>query len=319
MKKQSLAALFIAGTLLFAACKKNDSPEPANPVQDTRDLLEKLGPQTQSFTFNVSELPKTISLKGGVKVTFPAGSLTKGGVAVTGNVTVEAVELLKRSDIVLFGANTNHISGAPLQSDGSFLIDVKANGEKVDQQLKVPIRVEVPAKRDGGTQLWVGVDSVQGNQFAWQQPRQPNGGQVDVKMENNKFTFDFGQLGWVNCDIFWSWANPKTTVKVSVPNNPGSMASFRAFSGETFVFFIAKNANVVAQLYTPDGANRVKSYDNMMPVGAEGRLIAFSIKDGKYYFMKKDITISANMDEAMTLSETTESAIQAEISALDGF
>lgn len=317
MKKQSLAALFIAVTL-FAACKKNDAPPPANPVQDTRDLLEKIGPQLQSFTFSASDLPKTISLKGGVKVTFPAGSLTKNGVAVTGNISVEAVELLKRSDIVLFGANTNHISGAPLQSDGSFLIDVKANGEKVDQQLKVPIRVEVPAKRDGGTQLWVGADTVQGNQFAWQPPRQ-GAGQVDVKMENNKFTFDFGMLGWVNCDIFWSWANPKTTVKVSVPNNPGSMASFRAFSGETFVFFIAKNANVVAQLYTPDGANRVKSYDNMMPVGAEGRLVAFSIKDGKYYFVKKDITISKGMDEALTLAETTESAIQAEITALDGF
>jgi hypothetical protein len=317
MKKQSLAALFIAVTL-FAACKKNDAPPPANPVQDTRDLLEKIGPQLQSFTFSASDLPKTISLKGGVKVTFPAGSLTKNGVAVTGNISVEAVELLKRSDIVLFGANTNHISGAPLQSDGSFLIDVKANGEKVDQQLKVPIRVEVPAKRDGGTQLWVGADTVQGNQFAWQQPRQ-GAGQVDVKMENNKFTFDFGMLGWVNCDIFWSWANPKTTVKISVPNNPGSMASFRAFSGETFVFFIAKNANVVAQLYTPDGTNRVKSYDNMMPVGAEGRLVAFSIKDGKYYFVKKDITISNGMDEALTLAETTESAIQTEITALDGF
>ncbi len=316
MKKQSLAALFVAVTL-FAACKKNDAPPPANPVQDTRDLLEKIGPQVQSFTFNASDLPKTISLKGGVKVTFPAGSLTKNGATVTGNISVEAVELLKRSDIVLFGANTNHISGAPLQSDGSFLLDVKANGEKVDQQLKVPIRVEVPAKRDGGTQLWVGADTVQGNQFAWQAPRQ-GAGQVDVKMENNKFTFDFGMLGWVNCDIFWSWANPKTTVKVSVPNNPGSMASFRAFSGETFVFFIAKNANVVAQLYTPDGANRVKSYDNMMPVGAEGRLIAFSIKDGRYYFVKKDITIGNGMDEALTLAETTESAIQAEITALDG-
>ncbi|WP_346319610.1 hypothetical protein [Chitinophaga sp. YIM B06452] len=316
MKKQSLAALFAAVTL-FAACKKNDAPPPANPVQDTRDLLEKIGPQVQSFTFNATDLPKTISLKGGVKITFPAGSLTKNGAAVTGNISVEAVELLKRSDIVLFGANTNHISGAPLQSDGSFLVDVKANGENVDRQLKVPIRVEVPAKRDGGTQLWVGADTVQGNQFAWQPPRQ-GAGQVDVKMENNKFTFDFGQLGWVNCDIFWSWANPKTTVKVSVPNNPGSMASFRAFSGETFVFFIAKNANVVAQLYTPDGANRVKSYDNMMPVGAQGRLIAFSIKDGRYYFVKKDITIGNGMDEALTLAETTESAIQAEITALDG-
>lgn len=317
MKTQKLLVVMIAGTFCFYACKKNDTPSPEEQIKNTRDFIEKAGPQTQSFTFSTADLPKTITLKGGVKITFPAGAFQKNGVAVTGNVTVEAIELLKRSQLVMAGVNTNHISGMPLKSDGSLFLDVKSGGQSVDAALKAPVRIEMPANRDGFTQLWVGADTVQGNQFAWQNPRQ--GAQREVKVDNFVFAFDFGELGWVNCDIFWNMSNPKTTVKVSVPNNPGAMASFRAMEGETYVFFIAKGDNVVAQLYTPDGVNQVKSYDNAMPVGAEGRLISFSIKDGKYYFAKKDITITENQLEALTLAETTESAVQAEISALDGF
>lgn len=317
MKTQKLLAVIAAGAFCFYACKKNDAPPPEDQISNTRDFIEKAGPQVQSFTFSTADLPKTITLKGGVKITFPAGAFTKNGVEVTGNLMVEAMEMLKRSQLVLGGVNTNHISGMPLQSDGSFFLDVKSGGQSVDAALKVPIRIEMPTERDGFTQLWVGADTVQGDQFAWQNPRQ--GAQREVKAEDMAFVFDFGELGWVNCDIFWSMSNPKTTVKVSVPNNPGTMANFRAMSGETYVFFIAKGDNVVAQLYTPDGENQVKSYDNVMPVGAEGRLIAFSIKDGKFYFAKQDITISEDQVEALTLAETTESAVQAEITALDGF
>lgn len=316
MKTQRITTWIIAAAALFSACKKNDQPSPEERARNTREFLDKAGPQQQAFTFNMAELPKTISLAGGIKITFPAGSLTKNGAPVTGNVTVHAIELLKRSQLVLFGANTNHISGAPLQSDGSFFLEVKANGQAVDAKLQVPIQVEVPAKRDGGTQLWVGVDTVQGNQFGWQAP--PQGVPREVKGQDMKFIFNFGNLGWVNCDVFWQMANPKTTMRISVPNNPGTMASFRAMAGETFVFFIAKGDNVVTQIYTPDGSNQVKSYDNMMPIGAQGRLIAFSIKDGKYYYAKQDITIAASHAASLTLSETNFDVLQAEITALDG-
>lgn len=315
MKTKQLFTAIIAVTMLFTACKKEDSAAPADQVKSSRDFIEKAGPQTQSFTINTADLPKTIALKGGIKITIPANAFKKNGVPVTGPVTIEAIELLKRSQLVLGGVNTNHISGMPLKSDGSFFLDVKVNGQSVDKGLNVPVKIEVPTKRDGFTQLWVGADTIQNNQFAWQAPAQ--GAQREVKVTNENFIFDFGELGWVNCDIFWNMSNPKSTMRITVPNNPGTMASFRAMTGETFVFFVAKGDNVVAQIYTPDGTNQVKSYDNAMPVGAEGRLISFAVKDGKFYFAKKDITIIENQTESLTLQESTEEAVQAEITALD--
>ena len=83
--------------------------------------------------------------------------------------------------------------------------------------------------------------------------------------------------------------------------------------------FCAQGSNVVAQIYTADGTNQVKTYDNTMPIGVSGRLLSFCIKEGRFYFAKKDITISADMTETLTLAETTEAAIQMDIDSLDEY
>ncbi|MNK12374.1 hypothetical protein D3C87_304340 [compost metagenome] len=323
------SALFIVLIALGVACKKENSNDgDTNTAKTAKEFTAKFGAQKQTKEINASALPQTVSLLDGTKITFPVGSLTKGGVPVTGNVTIEAYEVLKRSTVIFTGGNTNHSSGAPLASDGFIFIDVKSGGVSVDQNLAVPIKIAVPAKREGATQLWVGVDQggekplVAGpaNQMAWAAPRNANGvGMKEVPASQSAFTFDFGSLGWVNCDIFYNNASPKTTVRVEVLNNPGSMASFHAYAGETFVYFCAKGANVVAQLYTADGPNKVKSYDNSMPIGSEGKMLSFCVKDGRFYYAVQDITISANQNLTLTLTETTEATIQGVISSLDNY
>lgn len=329
MKKFNLpSALFIALISLSVACKKENSENGnGSTVRSAKEFTAKFGAQKQVKEINASALPQTVSFLDGTKITFPAGSLTKGGVPVTGSVTVEVYEVLKRSAVILTGANTNHSSGAPLVSDGFIFVDVKANGASVDQNLAVPIKIAIPAKRDGFTQLWVGVDqqnqplvAAAANQMAWAAPRNANGvGMKEVGAAQSAFTFDFGSLGWVNCDTFYSNASPKTTVRVELLNNPGSLASFHAYSGETFVYFCAKGSNVVAQLYNTDGPNKVKSYDNSMPIGSEGRMFSFAIKDGKYYYAAQEITITANHNMSLSLTETTEAAVQSAISSLDNY
>ncbi|HTN21077.1 MAG TPA: hypothetical protein VL125_11405 [Pelobium sp.] len=319
MKKLNFTAALLIAVIGFTACKK-DRTQPVNEVQNTKDFTKKLGSQKQSFTVKSSELPKTLALANGTKITIQPNSFTMNGQPVTGDVSIETYEMLSRSSIILSGTNTNHISGSPLISQGFIFIDAKVNGQSVDKYLQKPLSIKIPAKGQPFTQIWEGVENVGDiNQMAWQAPKNPNGQgqQREVKAVEDDFVFDFGQLGWVNCDIFYNSSAPKTTVRVTVLNNPGAMATFRGFTGETFVFFCANGDNVVAQIYTPDGANKVKSYDNSMPIGSEGKLIAFSIKDGKYYFAEKDVTISADMNESLTLVETTEAAVQAAITALD--
>lgn len=313
--------LLLSSLSYFSACKREkNTVTPASTLNDMGDFVNKYGAPKQTFTFNTSDLPRTFTLSGGTKITLHPGSLTKNNIPVSGALTLEAYEIMKRSDAVFTGTNTNHVSGAPLVSDGFFFIDVKqANGISVDKMMAATYDVGMPTAREGEyTNIWVGnTDLDVAGQMGWIPPI--NGGADSIKAMDSLFSFSMRELGWVNCDIFYASSAPKTTVTVTLVNNPGALATFMGGSGETFVLFCPQGENVVSQLYTPAGTNMVKSYDDSMPIGTQGRLLAFSVKDGKFYFAKQDVTISANMGATLTLAEVTEAGLESEINALDSY
>ncbi len=321
MKKLNLKPVLVALIVLFAAACKKDGATNSNSAKTAKEFVAMFGPQQQTFTINAATA-NTLTLKGGTIITIPANAFKIAGAPVTGQVTVEAMEVLKRSDVLFSGTNTNHISGAPLASDGFIYINAKVGNTNVDKAVATDMNIKIPATRSGFTQIWEGVENAGAgaNQMAWQAPKlNANGGPLEANPTNGFYNFNFGTLGWINCDVFYSYTNPKTTVSVEVLNNPGSMASFRAFTGETFVFFCAKGSNVVAQLYTPDGANKVKSYDNMMPIGVKGKFLSFCIKDGKYYYAELETTIVASQNISLSLVETTEAQVQTAITNLNSY
>jgi hypothetical protein len=320
----TIKLLFFALILGVAACKKldNANPEVQNLAATAKDFTAIFGPQMQKIEINPA-IENKITLKGGTKITIPANSFSWGSTNPGGvKIVIETMEVLKRSDVVFSGTNTNHISGAPLASDGFIYLNASLNGVNADKALLKPITITIPTTRTGFTQIWEGVEKVDSvPQMAWQAPRPANGiGQnKEIIAKDSGFTFDMGNLGWINCDVFYSYANPKTTTTVQLINNPGSLASFRGFTGETFVFFCAKGSSVAAQLYTPDGANKVKSYTNAMPIGVQGKYLSFSIKDGNYYYAELETTIIANQNITLTLLPSTEAQIQTAINSLNTY
>jgi hypothetical protein len=319
----SIIAIALLVTALFQACKKDKDRSSRNSANNAKEFAILFGPQAQRIQIN-ADISNTFTLSGGTKITIPVGAFKVNGVTVTGNVVITAGEFLKRSHVVFSGTNTNHISGAPLTSDGFVYLNASVNGNNVDKQLGANIQIAIPTANARATQIWEGVEKVDNaNQMAWQAPAQNPNGAGGVPRESipagGFYNFQMGNLGWMNCDVFYNSTNPKTTVRITVANNPGAFASFMGFNGETFVFFCAKGSNVVAQLYNTDGPNTVKSYENMMPIGSEGKYISFSIKDGKYYYAEQETTITANQNITLTLSETTEAGIQQVINALNNY
>jgi len=317
----SIVVLLLLVSALFQACKKDKKP--TNSAYSAREFTALFGPQAQQMQINAS-VPNSFTLRGGTKITIPAGAFKLNGVTVTGNVVITAGEFLKRSEVLFSGTNTNHISGAPLESDGFIFLNASVNGTNVDKQLAANIQIAIPTTNTRATQIWEGVEKVDNaNQMAWQAPVANPNGAGGLQRESSPvagfYNFQMGNLGWMNCDVFYSMANPKTTVRVTVANNPGSFATFMGFTGETFVFFCAKGSNVVAQFYHTDGTNTVKSYVDMMPIGAQGKYISFAIKDGKYYYAEQETTIVANQNITLTLAETTEAGIQQVITSLNTY
>lgn len=328
--------LLLLATMFFTACSDNGGVTPPTPY-GANDFFNEFGASArQTFSINPS-VGSTLVLDGGTVVTIPPGAFTIGGQPISGNITFEVIEVLKRSDIIFSGTNTNYKDGKPLLSDGFFHFSAKQGNTPVDKYLKENMQIELIRKdyTRGWTQLWEGF--VDDGQFAWDDfPADAVVGDSanaagqefgfvfgGENCENNNcypnFIFNLGKLGWFNCDIYWN-NGVNTTVIVNLTGTFGELATYQGYSGDTYVYFCGKGDNVIAQLYTPNGPGSVKSYDNSMPVGKIGKLIAFSIKDNKFFFASKNnVTITANLIETLDLQPSTKAAIQAEIEALDNF
>jgi hypothetical protein len=339
MKRIFISTLVIA-VIFMTGCKKSNNNDDVVDIDDnvvidknynSKEFFKEFSVK-QAFNVNTTELPKTLTLKGGTKVTIKPGTFTKNGTPITGAFTVELQEMLKRSDIIFSGTNTNHVSGQYLDSDGFIYIDVKQDGVSVDQTLAANLKIEIPkdAALERNPQLWEGAENIgEGeDQFGWNDfPKDGvnfndrEGQDFDFGWANNTgitFEFSLGKLGWFNCDIYWAGTNP-TTVYVTLTGYKGNIASYQGYSGDTFVFFCGKGDKVIAQLYTPHGEG-VQSYVNSMPLGKIGKLIAFAIKEGKFYYASKDdVTITEDLTETLDLQESTKEHIQAQIEALDNF
>jgi hypothetical protein len=54
-----------------------------------------------------------------------------------------------------------------------------------------------------------------------------------------------------------------------------------------------------------------------MPIDTEGTLLAFSIKDGAYSYVSKEIKITTNLQETLELLPVDKEAVYAALAALD--
>lgn len=332
--KKLLSFICLGLLFTFTSCSNDDGPDHLD-ITSAEDFIENYRANAvQKITFNTSDLPKTFTLAGGSKLTIQDGTFTKNHAVVTGSITLEVYEMLTPSSIIFSGTNTNYWSGKKyFVTDGFLYVNATQNGVSLDEYLAKNMRIAIPTDKANGeyTNLWPGIENAgeDEDQFGW----------VDIKDEiiddenvwgNNQegntvwardgvFEFSFGKLGWFNCDVLWQSGVTFTTVTVNLTGNVGTLASYMGYSGNTFVFFCGEGFPIVAQLYTEVNATTVKSYDNSMPVGAKGKMIAFSIIDGKFSFASQEITVTENMQLTLNLVQVEKTALENSIKALDGY
>lgn len=308
--------------------KDNDNDDPIDTTYNVDDfILEHKEGLKQEFDLNTSELPKTITFDEGMMITIYPGTFTKDGIAIDGDFKIEFYEMLRPSSMIFTSTNTNYMSQYGryyFESDGFFYINATQGGQDLDKYLSQPIYVAIPTDKEGEwTMIWKGDENAQEeDQFAWREMNEDENGKVDIGEvvgANGYFSFSIGSLGWINCDVEWNMGSEKTTIYITITGQFGDLATYLGGRGDTFIFFRAKGLLVLVQIYTADGENRVKSYDNGIPVGAEGMLVGYSIKEGKYSYGEKEITIERDMNLEIDLQETTKEELEASIKALDTY
>lgn len=315
--KRLLTYGLVAAILSLVACRESETVYiyPPSAMEDAQDFVNKFGPQKQSFKMSTSELPKTLTLSDGTLVTIPTSAIRKNGNYITGNFTVEILEMLKRSDYILGGINTNYTTGYPMHMDGILQVDILANDQFVDPVLGNVMDVRIPTVQGGNHVKITYADiNYNGTGFtAW------GPDMADVFSDVDQVAFSTLQIGWMSSGVFFRNDLPKGDLTVEVNGNPGDLATSRGRQGYTFVYFCPKGSKVAMQLHDEIGPDRVRANPNTIPVGVEGKVIAFSIKDRKFYYSEANLSTSTNSYVILDMDEVPVNELLTSIRELDSY
>jgi len=308
---RKIGLLFLA-LATFASCDDNDGENETKITPPTAEAFKSINEQgvkknTQNFTITAGAGVVSFTSAKGVKVNINGDCLTKNGVAVTGEVKIEYIELFDKGNMLITNKPTMGITADGkknlLISGGEFFIKATQGG--VELQTSCSMNMMVPTALtdglDNAMTLWTGVIDDKG-ELAWREAKagaDGANGKGGVQGEGNNYYVTFGNFGWTNVDRFYSDPRPKTTLLVDVPegyDNTNS-AVYLSYDGE--------GTNALAKLDTYTAAGLFSEHYGQIPVGLACHIIFATEDNGQWRYAIKGVTIAANQTYTFTLAETT--------------
>ncbi|MFN4247589.1 MAG: hypothetical protein ACK4EY_07685 [Flavipsychrobacter sp.] len=287
MKKHSLIVAFAAIAIIFAsACKKNNNGTDTANTPPSAEAYAKLlndgfKSLLQTATFDASNNAYTYTSPKGTKVTIDGTCLRKNGAAVTGQVTLEFLEVYKRTDMLI--ANVHTVGGPAkytgddvlLQSGGIFYLCIKQDGIVLTTTCKVQIVASLMNSDKNFVPNAVGFDGIiTADGLRWQLA-----GRWDVTSDhrNGVYKFMVPGCGWFNIASFYNFGTPLTSIAAYVPTN---------YSNVSDVYVLPKS--LPRSLGIAYGK---------WPIGVECYFVFVTEKDGKYSWIIRETTLKENHTE----------------------
>jgi hypothetical protein len=322
MKKHNyFTSLLFAGLVAMGSVSCDDNNDDTSPV-----VIIKPGENDKISTVHqdqVAALKQTFTLdaaggeiegEDGTIVSFYANSFFKSnGDPVTGNVTIELVEIYKKSQMLLTNMTTQGIDAsgniATLISGGEFFVNAKQGDEQL--VLNGTFQIEAPADKTGGIDQdmkpFLGVEQCEGGvcKNVWRQQDR------DMKIGQTTYNIFQNQFGWTNIDRWYSDPRPKTTLFVDVPEgyDNTNCSVYLSYDGEPTALASFDRYDSATALFT--------EHYGQVPIGLEVHFIMVSVIDEQWYYAIRPATIGANHVETFTeLQPITEAALITMIDAL---
>ncbi len=312
IKKQiAIALVAIFSIVSLNSCKK-DSTTLDRPSAVEFQALQNvaLADLKQTATFDAGTGITFTSTKG-TRLTIPPNALTKSGVLVTGNVTLEFTEIFDGGNMAATKKTTMGVlpdgNKAVMISGGEFNINVLQNGTLLE--LNQPMNLKTPANlTDSGLaqmDLFKGDIDAKGD-LIWNKIQDSTGhGAVQiidaVNPVNSNMELHYNTLvnnfGWTNIDRFYNYTGPKTTMLVSVPEgyNYDNCALYLHYDGKGSALARLDTYNASTKLFT--------EHYGQIPVGLECHLIFCTEENGQWKYAIKPITITAGTTYSVTEAE----------------
>jgi hypothetical protein len=313
-------AIAMCAFLAFTSCGDDDSTTPIADVPTAAQfnaLLDSaLENQTQHFSFDAEDGFMTFTSEKGVIIMLNGNCLELNGMAVTGNVDIEFVEIFDGGTMAATNKTTmgrmpnNDL--ALLISDGEFYINATKNGQQLDMTCNYNLLVPTTITDgfDPLMTLWQGTVDNDGD-LVWDEVNDPTG-QGGVGQEGNNYYLTFGEFGWCNIDRFYSDPRPKTTILADAPEGYDNENStiYVSFDGEP---------GSLARLDTYTAEGYFSEHYGQIPIGLECHIIFVTEEDGQYRYAIKAETIEEDEIITFTFAETitgTEAQLVAAINAV---
>lgn len=162
----------------------------------------------------------------------------------------------------------------------NFFIDVKKDGKSLTTTC--PIQIETPTSNTGGTVSGMvafnGV--IKNGNLTWERA---NTWEVFTNTQKNTYSLNIPGFGWFNCDKFYGYPEPKTTITANVPTG---------YADKSQVYLLTKNVpNSLGTIY------------GKFPVGLDCYLVFVTENNGNYMWITKEQKLTANHTITFDLKE----------------
>lgn len=329
------SAMGLSILAIFASCINNNDefvdpqPQPDGVALEAR-FNENRTDAIQEFTLDAST-GGTITGTQGTQVAFQPNSFGLNGTPVTGNVTVQLIEIYDKASMLLknrstLGKKANGDKEA-LKSAGEFFVAATQGANKLAllEMASVTGRPMNPAEFDGGMQIFRagGVDDDCDGIDAtcdWVEADEDGDGKTDnAEVRDGQgaagtfvtYNYNIGNFGWTNLDKWYSFAGPKTEIFIDVPDgfNQDNCAVYLSYDGEPTALARMDVWNTDLKMFT--------EHYGLIPVGLQVHIIMVAEIDGQLNYAIQGTAIVQNHIEVIpSLSPISQAALEALINGL---
>jgi hypothetical protein len=320
MKRRQLSvpAMMLGFALSFSACSNNDkSPvDPAN-TNTLQGLFQQIQETPQSFTVNAGTT-QTITGARGTVITFnPQSFKNSAGIIASGTVNIQLTEAYTPGQMIMNGVVTTTMNHKLLSSGGCVNIVATVN-QLVVQANNYSISFKQPAMSNNPMSLFTGTTTSEltGANRIWNDDSTATVPRANKDSLNQNFFYTFDtcvNFNWINCDYFYSALDPKTDIKIVMPDS-----SYNASNTQVFVIF--PDLNFVSTLYTYDATTHAFSFGYAgyyLPVGTNIKVFIVGGKNNAFFMdYQQNISVTNNMTITSSPVTHTKTDIQTLLSGL---
>lgn len=300
-----LASSFLLVSII--GCDENENiPESPKPSAEAlHEWFEaSVDNQIQHFTKDAAVGGNITGEQGTIIKFSPNAFTTLNGDAITGNVSIELVEVYDRASMLLTKRPTNGKKGdgtiSTLISGGEFYVNATKDG--VQLKLKTGFTIVAPTENTGeidqDMRKFDGEIACEGNDcdLIWKE-NENKGIEIGEFQTTGGFKTAYyvfqSKFGWTNIDRWYNDPRPKTTIFVDVPegfDNKNCMI-YVAYDGETTALASFDRYDDDKKLFT--------EHYGLIPVGLKVHFILVSIIEDELHYAIQPATIIENHIEVI--------------------